>query len=295
MARAFFALLLGARLLLISHSEKLQRLRGEVAADELDEPLTLDNAVMRRGVEEIAIANNANQQAHASAKEAKSNQENLLAVQAIGQADDAYTKVKPLLPDARAQFLIVRKYEALARLHAKHAAEVLFGSRHIAEEAAQKAYEATKGWIKSDAEASAEVSSKVDNRADRLAGAVAAAAEPYHLALLRNQKFCVETYAKAKSAQSSSVKLITDAKKLAIKAQEMVAAGMAPDGQQTWGMAAGMMDEAEKLRQWGDKLYGQANVACGSSGGYEMLEQQAAANTAATAIMNAPMKLPPKR
>jgi len=128
-----------------------------------------------------------------------------------------------------------------------------------------------------------------------LAAAVVAAAEPYHLALLRNQKFCQETNAKAKSAHASAVKLMTDAKKLALKAQEMQASGMAPDAQQTFGMAAGMMNEAELLRQWGLKLYGQANTACGALGGYEMLEQQAAANAAATTILNAPMKLPAKR
>lgn len=288
-----------ARLLLASRSERSHRaIEGafdlhKAGAAVVGDP-NMGSAAILRGVEEIAIAKKATVQAENSAKDANAQRQNLVALEAIGQAEDAYLKVKPMIPEARVQFLTVRKFVAQAEMHAKHAREVLFGSRHIAEEAAEKAREATIAWIKSDAAASAEASATTDNRGDRLAAAVVAAAEPYHLALLRNQKFCVETYAKAKSAQSSAVKLIADAKKVGNKAQEMQGSGMGIEARQTWGMAAGMMDEAEKLRQWGDKLYGQANTACGSSGGYEMLEQQAAANAAATTIMNAPAKLPPK-
>jgi len=293
MMRAFTVLVITS-IIAFSQAEESYRRQKRFLGD--DKPVTLDSAVLKRGVEEIAIAESANKQAKQSAKDATASRMNILAVQASDQAEAGYAKVEPLLPEARAQFLTVRKYEALAAMHAKHAREVLFGSRHIAEDAAQKAKEATKGWIMQDAEKSAEASASVDNRADRLAGAVAAAAEPYHLALLRNQKFCEETYAKAKSAQSSAVKLITDAKKIAVKAQEMQSLGtMGLETRQTYSQAAGMMNTAELMRQWGDKFYAQANKACGSSGGYEMLEQQAAANTAATMIMNAPMKLPPKR
>lgn len=73
----------------------------------------------------------------------------------------------------------------------------------------------------------------------------------------------------------------------------MIAAGLGVDGQQTYAGAVGMINEAESLRQWGNKLYGEANTACGTAGGYEALEQQAAANAAATTIINAPMALPP--
>lgn len=256
-------------------------------------PLALDKIAMKRGIEELAIAKEAAKQAHNSEKDANAAQQNFLAVEATGRADEAWEKVRPMLPQARAQMLEVRKLEALAEMHAKHAQTVLFGSRYIPEAAAEKATEALKGWIKSDAENNAETP-RPDNRLDRLAGAVAAAAEPYHLALLRNQKFCVETYAKAKSAQTSAAKLLDDAKKVALKAQELQAAGEGLEARQTWGVASGMTQEADKLRKWGDKLYGQANTACGTSGGYEMLEQQAATNVAMTSIMNAPAVLPAK-
>lgn len=296
MARALLALLLSVLASHI-HGEEEGRRHARLRVRKtgvVDEPPRLDAIVIHRAVEEMTIAKNAKFAADGSAKDAQSYRENLLAISAAPPAEEAYDKIKPMVPETRAQLLTIRKFAALAKMHADHAQKVLFGSRHIAADAAEKAAEATKGWIKSDAAASAEKSATVGlNRGDRLAAAVAASAEPYHLALLRNQKFCEETYAKAKSANSASVRLQTAAKKIGLKAQELIAVGEGLEAQQTWGGAAGMMNEAELLRQWGEKLYGQANTACGSSGGYEMLEQQAAANTGATFIMNAPMKLPP--
>jgi len=285
---------------LTSNSAKLRGLdakaagRQEAGDGPSQDHYDLDKVVMRRGSEELAIAKNANKQAATAAKDAKAGRENLLAMQAIGLVEDNYAKIEPLVTEAREQLLTVRKFEAEAEQHAKHAKEVLFESRYVPEAAAEKAIEATSGWIKQEATASAEASAKGDNRQERLIAAVAASAEPYHLALLRNQKFCEETYAKAKSAQGSASKLLSDAKKVALKAQELQAVGQGVEARQTWGMASGMSSQAELLRQWGLKLYDQANTACGSSGGYELLEQQAAANVAATMIMNAPPKLPPK-
>lgn len=286
MASVLLALLLAA---VTHHAEsKVSLLRGARG-----DPLSLPNAVMRRGIDELAISKEAAKTAADSAVDAKTVQQNLLAIQSIGTTQANYDKLSPMVPQARASLLKVRKFEAIAELHAKHAREVLFESRYVPEAAAKKAVEAVKGWINADAVKTAEFSSKADNRLDRLAAAVAAAAEPYHLALLRNQKFCVETYAKAKSAQSSAAKLLADAKSVANKAQELQAGGLGIEARQTWGAAAGMSNEAELLRRWGNKLYGQANTACGTSGGYELLEQQAAMNTAMTSIMNAPAKLPP--
>jgi len=304
MLGAFFALLLAANgpwlgqaHTLLSRSNATRRLReaGATRDDPKEpKPVTLDSAVMKRGVGEVAIASAAVDQALVSSKDAFTVRQNFIADESVVETKAAYLKVKPLLPSARESLLTVRRYTARAWQYAEHARKVAYSSKFIADEAAKKALEVTKGWIASDAAASALTASKVDNRGDRLAAAVAGAAEPYHLALLRNQKFCEETYAKAKSAQTSAVKLIDDAKKVALKAQGMQASGLTLEARETWGMAAGMTNQAELLRQWGDKLYGQANTACGTAGGYEVLEQQAAANAAATTIMNAPMKLPPQ-
>lgn len=252
---------------------------------------TLNNAVIMRGLDELALSQNAMLHASESQKLAKTSREELVAQQALEFVAEPYDKVKGLVPEAKAQVLKVRKFALLAAQHRDHAKKVEDEFHRITAEATEEARKATLGWISADAAEKAEHTATIDNRADRLAGAVAAAAEPYHLALLRNQKFCEETYAKAKSAQSSSVKLVTDAKALAVKAQQMQTMNL--DGRQTFIMASGMMNEAENLRQWGNKLYTQANTACGSAGGYTLAEQQAATNAAMTTIINAPMKLPP--
>lgn len=284
MARAFFALLLAAHLGRLSHARSLLSLRSDAAHQTPD--------IAANAKRDVAIASIASKQALASDADASTVQQNFISDEASSGTKASYLKVKPLLPEARAQLLAVRKFAAEARMHAEHAMKVLAGSKHIADDAAQKALEATKGWVARDATASAEAGSTDPNRKDRMVGVVAAAAEPYHLALLRNQKFCEETYAKAKSAHSSAVNLIDDSKKVAREAQEMQASGMATEARQTWAMASGMTTEADTLRQWSLKLWKQANTACGSSGGYETLEQQAAANAAATTIVNAPASLP---
>lgn len=253
---------------------------------------SLENAAIMRGIDELALSQNAMHQAGESQKSAKTSQEELVAQEALAISTEPYEKVKAFVPDARAQVLIVRKFALLASQHRDHTRLVEEGFGRISAEAAEQARKTTLGWIAADASKTAAHTATIDNRGDRLASAVAAAAEPYHLALLRNQKFCEETYAKSKSAQSSSAKLITDAKKLALKAQELQASGMGIQGQQSFGMASNMMNEAENLRQWGNKLYTQANTACGGAAGYALAEQQAATNAAMTTIINAPMKLP---
>jgi len=57
--------------------------------------------------------------------------------------------------------------------------------------------------------------------------------------------------------------------------------------------AHALMSEGENMRQWSLKLYDQANTAHSTAGGYTVEEQQAAKNAAMTAVVNAPMKLPP--
>lgn len=255
-------------------------------------PVSLADAVKWRGIDELAIAQNAMIQAKESSGSALAAQKEFLARQTVGAATEVYEKIAALVPEAQAQVTEVRRYAFLASQHRDHARLVEEHYRGIANEAGSEALKATLGWIESDAHRTAEKSATIDNRADRLAGAVAAAAEPYHLALLRNQKFCEETYSKAKTAMSSSQKLLGDAKALALKAQELQAQNMGIDALQGKGVANGMASQAEELRQWANKLYTQANTACSSAPGYSLAEQQAAANAAATTVMNAPMKLP---
>lgn len=254
----------------------------------------LNNAVIMRGIDDLAISQSAMLQASESSKSARATQEELVAQQAQESTEEAYEKLRPLVPKVRSQLLLVKKYNLLTRQHRDHVHLVEEHWRHLQDVASDEARKAVIGWIQNDAHETAAHGATVDNRGDRLASAVAAAVEPYHLALLRNQKFCAETYSKAKTATSSSQKLQGDAKNLALKAQELQASGRGIEAQESQGIAVGMMSQAEELRQWGSKLYSQANTACSSSAGYVMAEQQAATNAAMTTVINAPMKLPEK-
>lgn len=258
----------------------------------------LNNTVIQRSMDELNIAKNAAIQAVATGKAARTQQENYVAHETIQKAMEAYDQVREKVPEARAAVLETKKYAMMARQHADHTLEVEEETRKIPDIAAERAKEAVKGWIKSEAEASAEASAVSPKefakiKADKIAEKVAAAAEPYHLALLRNQKFATEAYAKAKAAQQSSTELQTKAKDIASKAQEMQAAGLGVDAQDMMSQAHALMREGENMRQWSLKLYDQANTAHSTAGGYTVEEQQAAKNAAMTAVVNAPMKLPP--
>lgn len=252
---------------------------------------------MKRSLEELAIAETAKNQAKDAAAAALARQQNYASSVSIKRAQGAYEKTRPEIPKARAGALETRTYAMLARQHADHANQVAADFQRIPQLAAAQSNRALQGWIQAEAEKSAEKAAMSPKEAaqakkNKIAAAVAAAAEPYHLALIRNQKFATEAYAKAKTAQASSKQLQTDAKKMALKAQELQAAGVGVEARAMMQEAHGMMSEADNLQQWALKLYNQANTASTSAGGYTLSEQQAAANVGATAIINAPMKLP---
>lgn len=284
----FIALIAGA------HGADIH-LRG--ASEAEPEGTLMNSTIVRLSMNELKIAENANIQAKGTAKAAQAQRDSYAAHVTVKKALKNYDKVSALVPEARAEALKARMYASEARQHADHTIKVEDESRHIPEMAAQQAKLAVEGWIASDAKASAEAAAlspkeAAKSRADKIAAKVAAAAEPYHLALLRNQKFAAETLNKAKTAQQSSQELQTKAKQMALTAQTMQTAGLGVDAQSMMTTAHGLMDQAETLRQWGDKLYKQANSAESSTGIYTAEAQQAATNAAMTAIINKPMTLP---
>lgn len=257
----------------------------------------LSSAAMIRGIDELAISQSAMRSARDNSKSAFILRQQLVAQQSLEVAKEPYAKVAAMVPEAKAQVLKVRRYALLASQHRNHLQKVQDEFYQLKKEAAELASKAAAGWISADAEKTAErttdnATTVLARKGDRIAAAVAAAAEPYHLALLRNQKFCAETYAKAKSAQRSSLKLIAKAKQLALTGQELQASNLGVQAVELHATASGMMIQAEDLRQWGTKLYNQANTACATSAGYSMAEQQAADSAAAGTPVNAPMKLP---
>lgn len=259
-------------------------------------PLLKDH-VMMRGIDELAMAQSARLAAKSNAESAKASQQELVAEQVLVGAEAPYQKVAPLVPKLKSSALQVRRYAMEAKQHRDHAEKVAEAFFRLDKDAALRAKQATLEWIAEDAHVVAERTAASSSnytkiKGEKLAKAVAEAAEPYHLAQLRNQKFCAETYEKAKSAQQSYQQLVTDAKKLALEAQAMQANGLGYQALESNSMAKGMMTQAEELRQWSTKLYNQANTACSTTGGWVAAETQAAANAAAMTPVNVPMKLP---
>jgi hypothetical protein len=246
---------------------------------------------------ELAIATNANQQSKAASEEILATQSHYGTVLASDRANKAYAKVAGLVPKARSQAVKAKMYAMVAAQHENHAEKVLHEVRRIPEVAAEASKKALLGWIESDARKSAEASAVSSTQAtgrkiDKIANAVAAAAEPYHMALLRNQKFAAEAYSKAMSAQQSSQSLQSKATQLALSAQQLQAAGDGLDAREMYATASSMMDQAENMRQWSTKLYDEANAADTNTASYSSSYHQAAANAAGTQIVNTPMKLP---
>merc|ERR1719236_25276 len=147
-----------------------------------------------------------------------------------------------------------------------------------AHKAAVDANEATKDWKK--------------NRAQRVAKNVAAAMQPYHLAMLRAQKGAATMHAKAVGATDSAQKLSDKAEAMAAQAQGMQSAGMTMQAQQLMMMAHGAMNAASNLRGAAMNLYALSNKINSSVGAWQVSESEAAANAAATTKFNPPMKFP---
>lgn len=274
-----------------THAIDIQQLRGRQA------PVRLDDVVMKRSLEELNIAKQASTQAAVSAQAVKVQQQNLISHMTAKETAQNYNKVKTVVPSARAAALETRMYAMKAEQYADHTLRVEEESRHIPEVAAQQSKEAVEGWMRSEAVQAAEASAVTPQKAaqqktDRLAQKVAAAAEPYHLALIRNQKFTAETYAKAKSAQKSSQELQMKAKNMALTAQQLQASGLGTDAAAMIKEAHSIQLEAENLRQWATKLYSQADAAHSTAGGFAQAEQQAATNAAMTMVIDAPRTLP---
>jgi len=278
MARAYFQALVLFGLCSLIHSAQLRS--GLSSAGP-----PLHQAVVQRSLEEAAIAQSASEQAKASAQSAVVHRQDYVSAVSTERAREVYDKIAPKVSEARAGTLKTRTYSMIASQHAQHAMKVAMAARRIPELAAERSKEAVLGWIKEDAKLATEKNviaprTAAELRANKLSREVAAAAEPYHLALLRNQKFSAEAYSKAKSAQKSFQQLQTDAKAMALKAQALQASGMGVEAQEMLTTAHAMLREAESMRQWGSKLYSQASAANSAASDYTLSEQQSATNIA---------------
>jgi len=254
--------------------------------------------VLNRAVEQLTIAESAHGAALQSDKGMLVNQQEHVAIRATEDAEAAVAKTLPVSSKAKEAVLETQMWAEKAQHYADHAKEVVAAAQTIAADAAGRVDEYIAGWIREDAYKEAERAEKSKNeteydRTRKIAGSVAAAAEPYHLALLRAQKFVEETYTRAKSARESTQKLSDEAKRLANNAQGLQASGLGVQAQQMMLLAHDTMNKAVEMKTWSEKLYDQASRINDSIGRYQLSMSQAAANAQATTFVNPSARLPP--
>ena len=112
----------------------------------------------------------------------------------------------------------------------------------------------------------------------------AAAMEPFHLMMLREQKISAIDYENAKKAMAAAKDLNGKGQKLAADAQALQAAGLIYQANQLMQEAHGTMSGAQSLQENAKKLYASASAAGGRAGYYVWAAQQAAAAKAEDAL-----------
>eukprot|EP00747_Dinoflagellata_sp_TGD_P163257 gnl/TRDRNA2_/TRDRNA2_181732_c0_seq1.p1 gnl/TRDRNA2_/TRDRNA2_181732_c0~~gnl/TRDRNA2_/TRDRNA2_181732_c0_seq1.p1 ORF type:complete len:301 (+),score=102.30 gnl/TRDRNA2_/TRDRNA2_181732_c0_seq1:121-1023(+) len=261
----------------------------------LDPGVPLGPATLKRAEEQYGIAEAANVEAEKNTKSMEVTQQELVSDIAKESGQNAYDEVLPAPPEARAAATEAEVWARDAAKYAAHAQQVEKDMRTVAEEAAAKAAAFIENQIKKDAFKAAEDTAKKQDpdRAKKIAAIAAAAAEPYHLALLRAQKATQVTYEKAKSAMDSAKALTETANQQAANAQAMQDAGMVVQANQMMLMAHTSMLNAEKMQGWAAKMYAGANQLNRGLGQYQLYIGMAAANAGATAVIDPAMKLPP--
>jgi len=258
----------------------------------------LANVVRKRAGEQLVVAQAAEAVAETSAKGMLVDQQALVASMAVETAEEDFAKGMPAAPKAKAALTAAQRFLAEAQYHANHARRVEEEMRRLPETAAQTAVQTIENEVQREAYAAAELANALPpetplQRRKKFAERVAAAMEPYHLALLRAQKFVVVNYAKAKSAVSTAQRLADEAQRLASSAQRLQATGLTVQAKQTMLLAYSTMQNAGSMREWAQKLYAEAQKVNDSVGQYQLAEVQAAMQAAKTVPVKVQPTLPP--
>jgi len=256
----------------------------------------LSAAVLRRAGEQLNIAREAEVESEENAKALAANQQELVAEMAMDKAQEAFSVDSEAVPQSHDAFTQVRKWALKAQQHADHIKHLVIEARKIPDEAAAAAAKAIEEEVRRDAYTAAEsVSASASqnaalNRPHVVAEAVAEAAEPYHLALLRVQKESAVDNQKAQKAAQTSISLAAKAKSMAVGAQQLQAQGMGVQARQLMAIAHSTMREAVDMKGAAESLHDLANKLLSSLGGYQF--QLASAASAAALRVGVPV-IPP--
>jgi len=227
----------------------------------------------------------------------------------VGQADDflqgaeeAYDLARDTVPMSKQASTRARVYAYNTEKARQDAQSVVPEMKKIAPNAAKAAASAIMAQLKQEAidEAEKRGASDAANWAatkDKMAvGAVAGAAMPYHLAIMRAQKAAAQYKTRADATIEGAKKLVNAAQQAAATSMALQAGGKFVEAREYMMNAHAMMNDAVKMQGWASKFQATAGKVGGSvtNGVIGFAEQMgmAAANIAATFGTDSPMPLP---
>jgi len=262
----------------------------------------LDKSVTQRADHEVKVAEFAALTSKVSFGEATVHELVGKADDSLQAAEDAYELARDTVPMSKQAATRARVYAFNTQKAKKDAQSVPPEMGKIAPNSAKAAAVVIMAQLKQEAIEEAEKKGAHDAATwaatkDKMAvGAVAGAAMPYHLAMMRAQKAASQYKSRADATIEGAKKLVTAAQQAAATSQVLQAGGKFIEAREYMMNAHAMMNDAVKMQGWASKFQATAGKVGGSitNGVNGFAEQMgaAAANIAATFGTDSPMALP---
>merc|ERR1719265_67947 len=171
--------------------------------------IPLGDAVMARAKQNLAIAEMANSESLGHVDEVLVTQQQLVARKAVDEATEAFDLARESVPLTKAAETKARLWERDSKVFKKGAEDWLAKMKLVVPEAAKAAAKEIMKQIAEDAKSAAGKANEAAQgwkakKAERVARNVVAAMQPYHLAMLRQQKGAAMVHAKSMGAIASA-------------------------------------------------------------------------------------------
>lgn len=254
--------------------------------------------MLKAADQHVAVAEAAVGSSKQSQKALLAEQEKVAAEQAVEQATDVVVSAPPAADKMRGALHDAHKYAEEAEAYAEHAAKLKKELMKLPEAAALKATKAVEEQVRLEAytaaeNAAAKLSETDAARTERAASATAAAAEPYHIAILRAQKNVQMSLAKSRSAADTVNQLAAESQSMAKKANLLQGKGETMMARQLLLQAHQKMQKSMDMKYWVNKFYKDSSDWNDTIRKYQGQQQMALATASATFLEKTPPALPP--
>jgi hypothetical protein len=261
------------------------------------DPVSLGAQALKSAQQNALVAEAAATETSSDQVEAETMQQLVIAQGAESAASGSYDTSRPYVPESKKAVTEAEIAARKAKEQAARAAEAEAAMKQVAGDAAEQAGVLVMDMIKKEAADEAKKSADESKawpakKAAATAGNAAAAMEPFHLMMLREQKISAIDYENAKKAMAAAKDLNGKGQKMAADAQALQAAGLIYQANQLMQEAHGTMSGAQSLQENAKKLYASASAAGGRAGYYVYAAQQAAAAAVSGTLFNKPPAYP---